>query len=510
VSVHRLHGERYGATRTTHIFHQLHIICRRALRAVAIRAIDSKFADPIAGSLIFFNRRRAFHLRGRLAGIRYRNADHTDFWAAAEKAYPMDPEFTRNKIHAALRSGRVAEAEAGLDLLVKSRAARAIDCNFVIGLAHFDQRAGNIAGVRKRIRCFLASLKGTRDYRTAAVRLGRVIFAHFPRRPRHGAGESGDYRRRLLSMIARSQICGAPADLLRRAALCEAKLESSARLCLFDTDISVDQCRAFVSLVRGKLAAGQPFSFVRIGDGDAACLPYEPALSALALMDAMDRERIWWGTPLKSDVRARLSPLIARAMWDADCIGVPTIARFVRQLHLQQNDALELSLTGRGLRSVLYCAERFETLRSRGLAPPAFTSCHLHQDMARRDCYGELLDGVGEIVLISCHPGLADWVQTQFGTKIAGNIVLPPDRVSGPLLRRRIADRRTLPEMLGEVVDMMGEQLRHKLVLVGAGYPGKWLVAVARERGGVALDLGSVFDYWLGLPTRSYLDMSPV
>ena len=112
-------------------------------------------------------------------------------------------------------------------------------------------------------------------------------------------------------------------------------------------------------------------------------------------------------------------------------------------------------------------------------------------------------------MLISCHPGLADWVQTQFGTKIAGNIVLPPDRVSGPLLRRRIADRRSLPEMLGEVVDMMGEQLRHKLVLVGAGYPGKWLVAVARERGGVALDLGSVFDYWLGLPTRSYLDMSP-
>jgi hypothetical protein len=48
------------------------------------------------------------------------------------------------------------------------------------------------------------------------------------------------------------------------------------------------------------------------------------------------------------------------------------------------------------------------------------------------------------------------------------------------------------------------------LVLVGAGYLGKWLVDVARAQGGVALDVGSVFDYWLGLTTRSYLDLNPV
>lgn len=504
-----LHGGRFESIQSTNIFHQLHIIGRRALRAAAIRAIDSKFADLLAGCLAFFSPRRAFHLRGLMSGIRYRNGDNTDFWATAETAFPLDREFTRNKIHAALRSGRVAEAEAGLDLLIKSRAARAIDCKFVIGLVHFDQRAGNAIRIRMRIRRFLSSLKGTRDYRTAALRLCRVIFAQFPRRIRHGADESREYRRRVLSMIAHSEICRQPEGLLGRVALCEAKLESRAKLCLFDTDVSRDQCRAFVSLVRGKLTSCQPFSFVRIGDGEAACLPYEPALSALARMDAMDRERIWWGAPLKSGTRARLAPLIARAMWDADCIGVPTIARFLRELHLQQNDKLETSLTGRGLRSILYCAERFETLRSQGLPPPVFTSCHLHQDMARWDCYGELLDGTGEVVLISCHPGLADWVQAEFGTKIAGNIVLPPDRVSGPLLRRRTADGRSLPEMLGEVAELMDDWPRHRLVLVGAGYPGKWLVAIARERGGIALDLGSVFDYWLGLPTRSYLDMSP-
>jgi hypothetical protein len=59
------------------------------------------------------------------------------------------------------------------------------------------------------------------------------------------------------------------------------------------------------------------------------------------------------------------------------------------------------------------------------------------------------------------------------------------------------------------VLDEMGDLPLGRLVLVGAGYPGKWLVSEARRRGGIALDLGSIFDYWLGLNTRSYLDLDP-
>jgi hypothetical protein len=121
-----------------------------------------------------------------------------------------------------------------------------------------------------------------------------------------------------------------------------------------------------------------------------------------------------------------------------------------------------------------------------------------------------LLDGVKEIVLVSCHPGLADWIGKRFGLRIAGNIVLPPDSVSAPLLRSRLLETRNLPQILDAVIDEMGDLPRGRLVLVGAGYPGKLLTGIARERGGIALDLGSIFDYWLGLNTRSYLDLDPV
>ncbi|HTT84115.1 MAG TPA: hypothetical protein VMF67_11580 [Rhizomicrobium sp.] len=284
-------------------------------------------------------------------------------------------------------------------------------------------------------------------------------------------------------------------------------MEDALPGCLFDTDVSSAQCRGFVSLVRNRLASRQPFAFVRAGDGEAACLPYEPGLAAHARPDARERERIWWGKSLAPALRMRLAPAVARAIWDADCIGIPTVARLLRELRLEAADALVHSLTGRGLRSLLYCAERFSDLRSPGLPAPIFTSCHLHQDLAIWNCYEELLDDVGDVVFISCHPGLADLMGTRFGVRVAASLILPPDRVSGPFVAKAASESIMLPEMLDSVIERIGDLPRGRLVLIGAGYPGKILVSIARERGGIALDLGSIFDYWLGLRTRSYLDI---
>jgi len=113
-------------------------------------------------------------------------------------------------------------------------------------------------------------------------------------------------------------------------------------------------------------------------------------------------------------------------------------------------------------------------------------------------------------VLVSCHSDLADLVEMKYRARVAASIILPPDRVSAPALRHGTSDRRRLPDILDEVVAKMKGVPRGRLVLVGAGYLGKWLVDVARAEGGIALDVGSVFDYWLGLTTRSYLDLNPV
>jgi hypothetical protein len=475
---------------------------------MAFLLIRSGFAARLAGIMGVLGRRRSTNLHGWIAAITDRHEDHTDYWSAAARRYPSDARFMRNTVHAALRAGRIAEAETGFARLLGSGKATAADCKFVLGFSKIDVRRGEIARVRARVRSLLAVLRGGPDQRIAAVRLNRIIFAHFPRR-RGGPADTKALRARFLAILKRSQVARAPKALLTRVVSCEATLESEYPRSLFYTDIVREQCDEFVSLVREKLALGQPFSFLRVGDGEAACLPYEPKLARHALEDARDRERIWWGNPLEQHIRALFATRIVRAIWDADCIGLPTVGRYLRELDLSREDSLETSLTGRGLRSALYCSERISQLRAPGLPLPVLTSCHLHQDLVHWNCYGTLLEGAKEVVLVSCHPDLGDWMADRFGVRIAGNVLLPPDRVSGPLLRRRASDPRALPQILDRVMDDLGDLPRGRLVLVGAGYPGKWIASVARDRGGVVLDLGSVFDYWLGLKSRSYLDMDP-
>jgi hypothetical protein len=154
--------------------------------------------------------------------------------------------------------------------------------------------------------------------------------------------------------------------------------------------------------------------------------------------------------------------------------------------------------------------QAFENVeRIRALGPRLFTSCHLHQDLARWDLYPELFEGAREVVLISCHPGLAEIVEQRFGARVAGSIIVPPRHASIPLLRDAPQASRRLPEIAGDVAERLGELPRNRLVLVGAGYLGKWLIDVAKARGGVALDLGSVLDHWVGVNSRSYLDLAP-
>jgi hypothetical protein len=484
---------------------------RRVLRLAALGAIRSGHADIPARLVSLLDRRCGLALEGEIAAIRRRQDDHTSFWTKALLACPADARLVRGKIEAALRSGKMEDAEDGLAWLISTGKASQADWKFLVGLSHLDHCRGDLQAIRARVRAFLKGLRRHPDYRVAAVKLSRLIFAHFPRDRRQAAAAGcAPYRTRFLRMLERSNAHPLPRDILERVARREASLAAGAATTIFDTDISAAECRRFTAIVRECFTSGKPFSFVRIGDGEAACLPYEPELAILARSDAADRERIWWGKPLRRDVRSLLAEKVARAMWDADCIGIPTIPRFLREIELTRNDALDGKLTGRGLRAILYNVERYGQFRSPHLPAPIFTSCHLHQELERWNLYEELLGDVSNVVLVSCHPGLADWMVKRFGVGIGGNILLPPDRVSGPMLGRRVAGTADLPEILGETIDRVAKISANRLVLVGAGYPGKLLVDTARAHGGVALDLGSIFDYWLGINTRSYLDLRPI
>jgi hypothetical protein len=128
--------------------------------------------------------------------------------------------------------------------------------------------------------------------------------------------------------------------------------------------------------------------------------------------------------------------------------------------------------------------------------------------MERWNMYGELFDGVGEAVLVSCHAALPDELMRRFGLRTAKHVLMPPGDAMLEMQHRALTDNEVPPASLNRALADLGDWPRGRMVLIGAGYAGKVIVDEARRRGGVALDLGSIFDGWLGHHTRSYQDLA--
>lgn len=438
----------------------------RDLGAALIEAGDYEACEALIARLNAGDPQNGLRLEGQLLGARAPELGHSEFWQAAHRAFPDNADFARKYLHAALRDGRLGEARDMLERLFAATLLKPGDANFVIGLINLDG-----SGARLLVKGFLKRFRGTSDYRRLAIRLSRVIFAAFARTPVVSV-------RNTRAMLRHAPCDPAPRAFLERAMTL---LEGVAA----DTDIRRDQCERFVAMVRGKLAAKEPWSFIRVGDGESSALAYAPDIARFAQSDAEERERVWWGRTLEPDAREALAARVRAAIESADALGVPTLERLVRDVRLERREFLS-GRAGRGLRTVM---EAFESGR---LKP--FTSAHLQHDLERFDLYPALFDGL-DVVAVSCHAALP----------FARTIVVPPRHASLAAFGMREMGPRILPEVLDETIAQLGDDLSGRLVVVGAGYAGKVVVDEARKRGAVALDLGSILDYWVGAATRSYL-----
>jgi hypothetical protein len=302
---------------------------------------------------------------------------------------------------------------------------------------------------------------------------------------------------------------GAPAfshaaQFIRREVALQASLREDGGKYLFDTDVLRNEAQKFVDHVRARLAAREPFSFIRIDDGEGNAVPYEDELALFAGVDAADRERVWWGRPLDAPQRAAMNARVLGAMQAADALGIPTFSRILRDVRLDGPESFAQSRSGRGITAVLNALEPGGPLRAARATRLFLTSAYVQHDLVKWELYGKLFDGVDEVIAVSCHPELPQAMENLFGVTVTQNIVIPPRHASLAAFGRSEMGPKILPEVLDDIIGQLNGDLAGRLVVVGAGYAGKCIVHAARERGGVALDLGSVLDYWLGIATRSY------
>lgn len=244
-----------------------------------------------------------------------------------------------------------------------------------------------------------------------------------------------------------------------------------------------------------RIRRGEPTSLIRLNDGEGTLLPYPRYCRAFQRIDRRFMQIIWWGEERIAGATARqVTRDFTAAILRADAIGIPPPKLLITDLRKLENRAME-----RGLVSVLAFVDEMppEILRGKIL-----TSSHVHADLAQWGLYRQVLAAVSSVSVISCHD-LARPLAERFGVAVRCWLRIPPEyKFAGMFGAAAAGDGEPFFPMVFDRIMASLAPLPGEVFLVAAGFLGKLLCDRIREKGGIAIDIGSVADLLMGHTTR--------
>jgi len=245
--------------------------------------------------------------------------------------------------------------------------------------------------------------------------------------------------------------------------------------------------------MKGALEAGEPLSLVRVGNGEgnAVSLVEEPA--SRAIYEGFDFEFVSQnGMSIGLDEAVPFSARVVDAIKSAD-IQCYRIHRYDEEAGVRQCLARSALSPAFG---IIYARVLFhrQLCASRG-KPTWFSNAWIHFDLIEH--LDALLSIASDVCIVTGRQELESKFRERLGERLrlfAGVPVqgyVPPSRADSHFAR--FEDLRTL---IGRHVGP------GTLALIGAGLFGKVYCQDARDRGAVAVDMGSAFDLLAGLMTR--------
>lgn len=279
-------------------------------------------------------------------------------------------------------------------------------------------------------------------------------------------------------------------------------LEADSTTCsvtLLDDSTVIDSIRRAVDL-------REPFSMIRINDGEAVALAFD---DDMWLQDVTYLQSHWGGErmPLRAISEVRDDLLLAIRNADVvgirdDIVGVPLPADLVERSGAEVRDiiARELPLRPQERERLTVSSARRIALLQRAMVKTDWSSsqqlcsCWVHWEMLATGALNEILESVDRVGLVTSRPELQTMVSRRYDIPV--DIVLVPDKfVEAHQSGAHVPDRyRTMrPDLRFEP---------GTLVLVGTGIPGKVYCDWLKQAGCVAIDVGAVFDAWVGKASR--------
>ena len=129
-----------------------------------------------------------------------------------------------------------------------------------------------------------------------------------------------------------------------------------------------------------------------------------------------------------------------------------------------------------------------------------------HLDLHASGFLAEIIAQARRISLISCLDGLPDLIKQRFGLEEVTLYRIPGEQGSRHILGTAASQGIHYPDAYYRLQAKLSQPHDGELFLVAGGILGKFYAATIRRHGGVALDIGSIVDAWMGHMTRPGYD----
>jgi len=222
------------------------------------------------------------------------------------------------------------------------------------------------------------------------------------------------------------------------------------------------------------LKNGEPFSLVRLGDGENTIFQYPNFCSLHRIQYVVSRALD--GDSFKKRDLKRFKKDLVQAIESSDVVGI--------------YDSSHPSILAR-----IY-SEHLEGIQFKDNA--SFCDPRIHFYLQQSGHLESLIRMSHKVTLITGR-NIIEKFKEVFPNLEVSQILLPSERT----FRLSVEGDRGLhyPDCFETIRNRIKGGKGH-LVLVGAGFLGKTYCEWARQQGSVAIDIGSVFDYWADTPTR--------
>jgi len=235
-------------------------------------------------------------------------------------------------------------------------------------------------------------------------------------------------------------------------------------------------------ILRNAIANKKPFSMVRLGDGEFSIIKY-PKFTK----EKLCRARIgrWFdSSKLTRKQIVSIRNQILKACGSADILGVPS----KREQHRYSKwKGFEKFCN---IYNILKEGQRY------------FHFYHM-----KNLNFKLILKDTQIVYCITCR-NIDKQIEKNFDLRKAEMFLIPPERFSySKKANRSVKWKGDLhyPDLYLRILQWMDSfDLHGKVFLIGAGGLGKAYCAWVKERGGIAIDVGALFDAWAGLYTRPY------